>query len=174
MPLITAYSNFLPRGLHLQPAREVPFIPAAQWRDVFIKKGSSASCCRKHSLHRVCLQPVWDLGAISVVICMCCAVLRHSVMSDSLWPPWIVACQSPLSMGFSRQEYWSRLPYPSPGDLPNPRIEPRSPALQADSLLFELPGKAKNTGGGSLALLQGNFPTQESNQGLLHCRQIFY
>jgi len=44
-------------------------------------------------------------------------------------------------MGLSRQEYWSGLPFPSPGDLPNPRIEPRSPALQADSFLSEPPGK---------------------------------
>ena len=48
---------------------------------------------------------------------------------------WTVARQAPLSMGFSRQEYWSGLPFPSPGDLPNPGAEPRSPALQADSLL---------------------------------------
>ena len=52
--------------------------------------------------------------------------------------PWTVACQAPLSMGFSRQEYWSGLPFPSPGDLPNPGIEPRSPALQADALSSEL------------------------------------
>ena len=45
--------------------------------------------------------------------------------------PWTVACQAPLSMGFSRQEYWSGLPLPSPGELPDPGIEPRSPALQA-------------------------------------------
>ena len=48
--------------------------------------------------------------------------------------PWTVACQAPLSMGFSRQEYWSGLPFPSPGDLPDPGIEPGSPMLQADSL----------------------------------------
>ena len=48
--------------------------------------------------------------------------------------PWTVAHQAPPSMGFSRQEYWSGLPFPSPGDLPNPGIEPRSPALQADAL----------------------------------------
>ena len=48
--------------------------------------------------------------------------------------PWIVSHQAPLSMGFSRQEYWSGLPFTSPGDLPNPGIEPGSPALQADSL----------------------------------------
>ena len=53
----------------------------------------------------------------------------------------MVACQAPLSMEFSRQEYWSGLPFPSPGDLSDPRIEPRSPALQADSLLSEPPGK---------------------------------
>ena len=55
--------------------------------------------------------------------------------------PWTVAYQAPTSMGFSRQEYWSGLPFPFPGDLPNPGIEPRSPALQADSLLFEPPGR---------------------------------
>ena len=63
--------------------------------------------------------------------------------------PWTVAYQAPLSMGFSRQEYWSEkkkeywtgLPFPSPGDLPNPGIEPESPALQADALTSEPPGK---------------------------------
>ena len=55
--------------------------------------------------------------------------------------PWTVACQAPPSMGFSRQEYWSGVPFPSPGDLPNPGMEPGSPALQAGSLLSELPGK---------------------------------
>ena len=52
--------------------------------------------------------------------------------------PWTVACQAPLSMGFSRQECWSRLPFPSPGDLPDPGIKPSSPSLQADSLPAEL------------------------------------
>ena len=55
--------------------------------------------------------------------------------------PWIVAHQAPLSMGFSRQEYWGGLPSPSPGDLPNPGIKPGSPALQADYLPTELGGK---------------------------------
>ena len=55
--------------------------------------------------------------------------------------PWTVAHQAPLNREFSRQEYWSGLPFPSPGDLPNLRIEPRSPALQAYSLLSEPPGK---------------------------------
>ena len=59
-------------------------------------------------------------------------MLSCSVMSDSP-VPWTVAHQAPLSMGFSRQEYWSGLPCPSPGDLPDPGMEPRSPALQVDS-----------------------------------------
>ena len=78
---------------------------------------------------------------------------------------------------------------PSSGDLPNPGMEPRSPALQADSLPYlygiyiidmpylafpELPGNPVNTGVGSLSLLQRIFPAQESNQGLLHCRWVFF
>ena len=53
--------------------------------------------------------------------------------------PWTIAHQAPPSMGFSRQEYWSGLPFPSPEDLPNPGIEPRSPALRADALTSEPP-----------------------------------
>ena len=56
--------------------------------------------------------------------------------------PWTVAYQAPLSMEFSRQEYWSGLPFPSPGDLSDPGIEPKSPALQADTLPSEPPGKS--------------------------------
>ena len=55
--------------------------------------------------------------------------------------PWTVAHQDPLSMGFSRQVYWSGLLFPSPGDLPDPGIEPRSPTLQANTLTSEPPGK---------------------------------
>ena len=66
---------------------------------------------------------------------------------------WTVDQQAPLSMGFSRQEYWSGLPFPSPGDLPDPRIEPRSPALQADTLTSELPGKLS----GHQAVLDSGF-----------------
>ena len=58
--------------------------------------------------------------------------------------PWTVAHQAPLSMGSSRQEYWSGLPLPSPGDLPNRGIEPRSPTLQADALTPAPPGKVTN------------------------------
>ena len=56
----------------------------------------------------------------------------------ALATPWTVACQTPLSMGFSRQECWSGLPFPSLGNLPDPEIEPWSPALQADCLLTKL------------------------------------
>ena len=59
-------------------------------------------------------------------------------LCPTLMTPWTATCQVPLSMGFSRQEYWSGLPCPSPEDLPNPGTEPGSPALQADSLPTEL------------------------------------
>ena len=72
-------------------------------------------------------------------------------------------------MEFSRPEYWSWVLFPSPGDLPNSGIEPWSLALQPDALLSEPPGKPKNTGMGSLSLLQGIFLTQKFNQGLLNC-----
>ena len=68
--------------------------------------------------------------------------------------PWTVACQAPLSMGISRQEYWSGLPFPSPGDRPDPRIEPGSPTLQADSLPSESPGAPKGTKAMSNLILQ--------------------
>ena len=80
----------------------------------------------------------------------------------------------PLSIGILREEYWSGLPCPPTGELPNSGIKPRSPPLQADSLPTELPGKPKNTGVGSLSLLQVIFLTQELNWGLLHCRRILY
>ena len=92
----------------------------------------------------------------------------HSVVSDSLRPqglysPWNFPCQN-TGVGT----------FPSPGDLPNTGIEPRSPSLQVDSLPAEPQGKPKNTGVGSLSLLQRILQTHESNQGLLYCRQILY
>ena len=77
-------------------------------------------------------------------------------------------------MEFSRLEYWSGWPFPSPGYLPKPGIEPSSPILQADSLPAEPQGKPKKTGVGSLSLLQQIFPTQELNWSFLHCRRIFF
>ena len=72
--------------------------------------------------------------------------------------PWTVACQVPLSMGFPRQEYWSGLPFPSPGDVPNPGTEPASPVLQADSLLLTHQGSPRSPG-------QACFV----HAGILHC-----
>ena len=83
--------------------------------------------------------------------------------------PWTIQ-----SINFSRSAYWSGLPFPSPGDLPNPGIKPRSPTLQADYLPAEPQEKPKSTGVSSLSLLQRIFPTQELNQGLLRCRWILY
>ena len=74
--------------------------------------------------------------------------------------------------GFSRKEYRSGLPCPPPGDCANPGNEPKSPTLQVDSLMSEPPGKPKNTGVGSLSLLQGIFPTQGWNPGLPTTLQV--
>ena len=81
------------------------------------------------------------LGVGSRVLAPGTAVAAKSLTCVQLFvTPWTVAYQAPPSMGFSREEYWSGFPFPSPGDLPNPGIEPRSPALQADALLSEPQG----------------------------------
>ena len=98
--------------------------------------------------------------------CFACVLpVSPSVVSDSLWA---VTRQTPLSMKFSRQEYWTGLPFPSPGDLPNPGIEPGSPTLQADSLPFEPPGSLTHN---SAACAAGPGPwTGEADvQGVLSC-----
>ena len=88
---------------------------------------------------------------------------------------WVaISFSKTLFPGFLRPEYWSGYPFPSPGDISNPRIEPRSPTLQTDSLPAEPQGKSKNTGVGILSLLQGIYLTQKLDQGLLHCRWILY
>ena len=92
----------------------------------------------------------------------------RSVVSDSLGPHVLYSPRN-----FLGQNTGVGSPS-SPGDLPNPGIESRSPALQEDSLPAEPQGKPKNTGVGSLSLLQWIFMTQESNWGLLLCRQILY
>ena len=76
--------------------------------------------------------------------------------------PWTVAHQASLSMGFSRQEYWSGLPFPSPGDLPDPGIEPKSPTLQADALPSEPPGK-----------LQENHDSKRHVDRSVHCSTTY-
>jgi len=94
-----------------------------------------------------CICPIWKLLKVKVAqsSLTLCYPMHYSLPGS---PP----------MGFSRQEYWSGLRFPSLGDRPNPGIEPRSAALQGDSLPSEPPGKPKNTGGGSLWLIQRNFP----------------
>ena len=78
-------------------------------------------------------------------------LLSHVRLFETLWT---LAYQAPLSMGFSRQEYWSGLPFSSLRDLPNPGIEAGSPALQADALPSEPPGKARNTVTNSMKTLK--------------------
>ena len=83
-------------------------------------------------------------GHLLLVMLKMTTVLSHSVVSSSLQPCRLKPARLLCPWGFSRQEYWSGLPCPPPGDLPHPGIKPRSPELQADSLPFEPPGKPKN------------------------------
>ena len=108
-------------------------------------------------------------------LCPCHAKLFQSC--PTLVTLWTVVYQVSLSMRFSRQEHWSVLPCPSPGDLPDPGFEPGSlMSLVLAGRFFSASaaqsGWPKNTGVGSISLLQQTFPIQESNQGLLHCRRI--
>ena len=88
------------------------------------------------------LQPMSGMKAVLIsTVPLTCGGGGGGLVTKScltLATPWTVAHQAPLSLGFSRQEYWSGLPFPSPWDLPDPGIEPRSPALQADDVLTEL------------------------------------
>ena len=120
---------------------------------------------RKHNLSQFLIN-------VRMVCVLCCAQSLSCVQLFAT--PWTIDHQVPLFMQLSRQEYWSVLLCPPPGDLCNPEIKPRSPTLQVDSLPAEPPGKPKNTGVGSLSLLQGIFFTQEQYQGLLPCRRILY
>ena len=88
--------------------------------------------------------------------------------------PWTVALQAPLSLEILQARILAWVAMTSSRGSSNQGIKPRSPVLQTDSLPAEPPGKPKNTGVGSLSLLQWIFPTQESNRGVLHCRWIFF
>ena len=150
--------HLFPCSAHTRPHVHVPLAPH-----------SPSLCPASTSHHGATLQGPWGLCGVSGYILWelwgrgCCQSARLLLMRHlSKCQPWLLPT--------------SRL-CPRPGlplDRPNPGIEPRSPALQVDSLPSEPPGKPKNTGMGSLSLLQGIFPTQESNRGLLHCRRILY
>ena len=102
------------------------------------------------------------MNLIMVIVSQCIHIPKHQIVQAKY-------IHFPQSMEFSRPEYWSGQLLQN---LTNPGNELRSPALQADSLLTEPPGKPKNTGVGSLSPLQGTFLTQKMNWGLLNCRWI--
>ena len=105
-----------------------------------------------------------------------CAV-RCTWSLSCIWlfvTPRTVVCQAPLSTVILLARILEWVVMPSSRGFSQPKIEPRSPALQADSLPAEPPGKPKNAGVGSLSLLQQMYSTQESNWGLLHYRRILY
>ena len=140
------------------------------WR---VKNRSGSASVLIRTFIDIVLVNIWHLERIHIK----CVLMAISINFKVIFSKAKVA-QSCLTlckpMGFSRPEYWSGESFPSPADLSNPGIELWPPALQADSLPAEPQWKPKNTGVGSLSLLQQIFPTQESNQGLLHCRWILY
>ena len=141
----------LPRGKCLRPQCSLTFslMSSAGFYPALMSGWSRLSQFPTHSCAVCCVYAV----------AQSCPTLRsHGLQPTRLPCPW----------GFSRQECWSGLPCPPPGDFPGPGVEPRSHALQADSLPAEPTGKPKNTGVGSLSL------AQKSNWGLWHCRQILY
>ena len=103
-----------------------------------------------------------------------CAVCLVAQSCPTFCNPMDCSPPAPLSMGILQTRILEWVGMPSFRGSPNPRIEPRSPTLQEDSLPCKPPGKPKNTGVGSLSLLQRIFLTQELNWGLLHCRWILY
>ena len=115
------------------------------WRSVRVL---SHDLALKPQLGKPCSPaPNWTALCVCVCACVCVRVCVYAQSFSCGWlfaTPWTVACQAPQSMEFSRQEYWSGFPFPALGDLPNPGIKPRSPALQANSLLSETPGKVQD------------------------------
>ena len=104
----------------------------------------------QNTLLGICFFPSLDSSGVASYWGLFCSEGKwkwsRSVMSNSFATPWTVAHQAPPSMGFSRQEYWSGLPFLSPGDLSDPAIEPGFPALQADALPSEPPGNPYSEG----------------------------
>ena len=109
---------------------------------------------------------------ITSTTCISCACLAACVQHFATL--WTASLQAPLSMGILQARILEWVAMPSSRGSSQPGVETRSPTVQEDSLSSQTPGKPKNTGVGSLSLLQGIFPTQELNQGLLHCRRILY
>ena len=139
-PIETGTVNRLPQGLkskesacHCKSHRRWGFNP---WvRKIRWKRKWQATLIKKVNMSYVfyIFFAMFLLNSVSLSLV--------TKLCPTLATPWTVACQTPLSMGFSRQEYWSWLPFPSPGDLPDSLIEPESPSLQPDSLPTELWGK---------------------------------
>ena len=100
-------------------------------KEIQLSTNSSATLSILHMQLVLKSREAWFLSQKETISIYTSVCVSHSVMSDSFATPWTVAHQAPLSMGFPSQEYWSGLPFPSPGDLSHPGIEPSPPASPA-------------------------------------------
>ena len=118
---------------HKQSARSIPYP-----RDLFETKFSTLILENNGKICQGWQQTALVLHVTNQYLWSEVKLLSHLQLFAT---PWTVAYQAPPTIGFSRQEYWSGLPFPSPGDLPNPGIKPRFPTLESDALTSEPPGK---------------------------------
>ena len=164
-PGIRVFSNesFLPIGwpkywrfsFSISPSNEYPGLISFRrdWFDLLAVQGTLKSLLQHHSSKASVLQcSAFFMVQLSHPYMKVKVKLLSHVRLFVTPSPWTVAHQAPPSMGFSKQEYWSGLSFPSPGDLPDPGIELRSPALQADALTSEPLGKPFMTTGKTIAL----------------------
>ena len=112
------------------------------WRTPWTEQPGGLQSMGSHRVRQDLARRVIMRNVLNKAQCLIAAAAAKSLQScPTLCDPWTVAHRAPPSMGFSRQEYWSGSPFPSPGDLPDPGIEPGSPTLQADTLTSAPPGK---------------------------------
>ena len=160
-------SLFSPHSLVPVLFKSFFFLDFSFWNNYRLM-GKSKVSREKSWIHLIYFLPV----ILYYITMLCCAYLLSRIWLFA--NPWTVAWQAPLSMGILQARILECLPCPSSWTLPNPVIKLRSHALQAYSSPSERSGKPKNTGVGSLCLLEGIFLTQELSQSLLHCRRILY
>ena len=140
-----SWASLMAQQVKNLPAIQEMQIPSLGWEDPWRRKWQPTPGFLNEKQTNKQTKNSMDRGAWATKHSLLWQLSEDEMLCYSLtcvWLPailWTIACQAPLSMGFSRQEYWIGLAFPSPGDFPNPVIKPRSPTLQADSLSSKPP-----------------------------------